>query len=380
MANTPGGGALILGVADDARLIGTNLAAEWLRHRIYELTDHHLTVDAYEVTVAGVRLVVLRMVEAVEPIRYGNKIRWRVDDHCVEVDAATWHDRRLHRIGFDWSALASSHPMSDVGATVPPAPTAVNDSSSGAFGATQLIHPISNDTAAAGVSLDATSLRFCTAGDSAPHCTRTSATVDGKGTFTVDTSNATVTFRPADGFSGSVSPVAYGVTDQFGQATSATIAVTVTARDAPPPPPPAAPPAAPGAPTNVSATPGDHSATVSWQPPVSDSGAPITGYTVTAHDSTGAAVGSCTTSGALTCAISGLTNKAAYTFTVVATNGAGGGPASVKTAPATPTLGRGLPVTGRSFDGLLWLALASLILGVACLRLARRPITAVWRP
>ena len=117
MANTPGGGALVVGAADNGDLIGTNLDTEWLRHRLYELTKRRVTVDARAVTVAGARLVVLRMVEAVEPVRHDNRIRWRVDDHCVEIDAATWHDRHLNRIGFDWSAQPSTHPVTDVRAT-----------------------------------------------------------------------------------------------------------------------------------------------------------------------------------------------------------------------------------------------------------------------
>ena len=111
MANTPGGGALVVGAADNGDLIGTNLDTEWLRHRLYELTDRRVTVDARAVTVGGARLLVLRMVEAVEPVRHDNRIRWRVDDHCVEIDAATWHDRHLNRIGFDWSAQPSTHPV-----------------------------------------------------------------------------------------------------------------------------------------------------------------------------------------------------------------------------------------------------------------------------
>lgn len=117
MANTPGGGALVVGAADNGDLIGTNLDTEWLRHRLYELTDRRVTVDARAVTVGGARLLVLRMVEAVEPVRHDNRIRWRVDDHCVEIDAATWHDRHLNRIGFDWSAQPSTHPVADVRAS-----------------------------------------------------------------------------------------------------------------------------------------------------------------------------------------------------------------------------------------------------------------------
>ena len=89
MANTPGGGALLVGVADDGTLIGAELDGEWLRHRIYELTRRLLTVDVTEATVRGVRLLVLVSPVAVEPIRVNGRITWRVDDHCVEVDVAT---------------------------------------------------------------------------------------------------------------------------------------------------------------------------------------------------------------------------------------------------------------------------------------------------
>ncbi len=109
MANTEGGGALIVGVADDRTLLGTQLDTEWLRRRLYDLSQRQLTVDAHEQFVAGQRLIVLRCPEAVEPVRVDGKIRWRVADSCVEVDAATWHDRRMRRIGYDWSAQPSGH-------------------------------------------------------------------------------------------------------------------------------------------------------------------------------------------------------------------------------------------------------------------------------
>jgi len=107
MANSDGGGALILGVADDRTLIGTMLDAEWLRARIYELTDRRLTVDVREKRIAGARLLVGRALQAIEPIRYRNRITWRVDDRCVEVDASTWHERRMTRDRYDWSEQSS---------------------------------------------------------------------------------------------------------------------------------------------------------------------------------------------------------------------------------------------------------------------------------
>jgi ATP-dependent DNA helicase RecG len=108
MANTPGGGALVVGVADDGGLVGAELDAEWLCHRIYELTDRRLTVDVREAEVRRVRLLVIIAPQAIEPIRWNNRIMWRVDHHCVEVDASTWHgSHRMHQ-RFDWSAQASN--------------------------------------------------------------------------------------------------------------------------------------------------------------------------------------------------------------------------------------------------------------------------------
>lgn len=107
MANSDGGGALVVGVADDRTLIGTALDPEWLRARIYELTDRRLTVDVREERVAGVRLLVVRALQAIEPVRYRNRITWRVDDRCVEVDASTWHQRRMTRDRYDWSEQSS---------------------------------------------------------------------------------------------------------------------------------------------------------------------------------------------------------------------------------------------------------------------------------
>lgn len=112
LANTPGGGALILGVADDGERIGTNLGLEWVRHRIYQLTERQLTVSGSEVMLDGARLLVLTAPEAIEPIRYKGRLRWRVSDHCVDMDASSWHAEHRRRLGADWSAEASGHPFS----------------------------------------------------------------------------------------------------------------------------------------------------------------------------------------------------------------------------------------------------------------------------
>ena len=144
---------------------------------------------------------------------------------------------------------------------------------------------------------------------------------------------ATDTTTPANGgqtASGSSSPItvsgltngdAYtftvtatnGVGD--GAASSATSAVT--------------PSDVPDAPTGVSATAGNQSASVSWTAANSE-GSAITSYTVTSNH--GQTCSTATTS----CTVSGLTNGTAYTFTVTATNGNGTSSASAASNPVVP--------------------------------------------
>jgi hypothetical protein len=89
---------------------------------------------------------------------------------------------------------------------------------------------------------------------------------------------------------------------------------------------------APGVPTATSAAAGNGTAIVSFTPPFSTGGAPITGYTVVASP------GGTTTPGtASPIVVSGLTNGTPYTFTVTATNSAGPGSASDPSPSVTPT-------------------------------------------
>jgi hypothetical protein len=69
--------------------------------------------------------------------------------------------------------------------------------------------------------------------------------------------------------------------------------------------------------------------TVSWTAPF-NGGSAITGYTVTGTPS-----GSCTTTSAVTCTITGLTVGTVYTFTVKATNAVGQSPASLSSNAVT---------------------------------------------
>ncbi|MDQ0029900.1 fibronectin type III domain-containing protein [Arthrobacter bambusae] len=103
-------------------------------------------------------------------------------------------------------------------------------------------------------------------------------------------------------------------------------------------------PTAPAAPTGVSATAGNASATVSWTAPA-NGGSAITSYAVTPHTGT-TTLAPVTVTGnppATTANVTGLTNGTAYTFTVTATNAIGTSPASAASAPATPTAGATAP-------------------------------------
>jgi len=105
---------------------------------------------------------------------------------------------------------------------------------------------------------------------------------------------------------------------------------------------------APTAPTGVTATRGDGSASVSWNAST-DYGNAVTQYVATA--SPGGAT--CSTNGALNCTVTGLTNGTSYTFTVTATNSIGTSAASTASSavvpagtPATPAAPTGSPNDG----------------------------------
>jgi Fibronectin type III domain len=91
------------------------------------------------------------------------------------------------------------------------------------------------------------------------------------------------------------------------------------------------PPLPPSAPTNVIASRGNASATLSWTTPISNY-SPITDYKV--YVSTGAVID--THSTATSTVVSALTNGTPYTFTVSALNVVGEGARSAPSNPVTP--------------------------------------------
>ncbi|GGK10307.1 hypothetical protein GCM10010123_45340 [Pilimelia anulata] len=86
----------------------------------------------------------------------------------------------------------------------------------------------------------------------------------------------------------------------------------------------------PPAPTVVTGVAGDTKVAVSWTGSATHGGKPITNYTVTSNPGNH----TCSTSGATTCEVTGLTNGQAYTFTVTGTNNGGATGRSANSAPS----------------------------------------------
>lgn len=114
MANTPGGGAIVVGVDDrSGRLLGAALDADWVRHRVYELVDVAPSVE--ERSVQGARLLVLYVAQANEPVEgVDGRIRWRTGGHCTPVDRAEYWHSRQRQAGWDQMAEATRRTESDV--------------------------------------------------------------------------------------------------------------------------------------------------------------------------------------------------------------------------------------------------------------------------
>jgi predicted phage tail protein len=128
----------------------------------------------------------------------------------------------------------------------------------------------------------------------------------------------------------------------------------------------AIPVATPGPPAGLTATAGNAQVTLSWAPPASDGGSPVSGYIVFQGTSPGGETdapvnGSLITGTSYT--VTGLTNGSTYYFTVVAINAVGQSPPSAEasaipvTVPGAPA---GLTVTsGNAQVTLSWAAPAS---------------------
>jgi CshA-type fibril repeat protein len=109
------------------------------------------------------------------------------------------------------------------------APSADNETSSGASDANQTIDVLTGDVAGTGATLIPSSVRLCATGTDDSLCAATSLTIAGEGTYTVDTTTGVVTFNPESTFAGTATPIKYVVANSFGSKASATITPTVAA-------------------------------------------------------------------------------------------------------------------------------------------------------
>ena len=114
-ANTPGGGALIVGVNDKSgEVIGTAIDTDWLRSRLHELTSGKMRASVREAEVQGTRILVVITPQAVEPVPVKGKYRHRQGAKCVEISSAALLQGRFAGAAADPSFLESTTRIDDV--------------------------------------------------------------------------------------------------------------------------------------------------------------------------------------------------------------------------------------------------------------------------
>jgi CshA-type fibril repeat protein len=109
---------------------------------------------------------------------------------------------------------------------IPEPPTATNDAITDKYDTNQVYKPLDNDTFSSLSPVVLSTLKLCATGQLPNVCDATTFTIDGEGTYTVNT-DGTVTFDPLPTFVGTATPVTYQVSNTLGQTVSATITPTV---------------------------------------------------------------------------------------------------------------------------------------------------------
>ncbi len=114
LANSPGGGALIVGVADDGTRVPAASDPQWLRLRIHQRVDLAPAVEEHFLA-DGTRVLVILVAPAREPVPdVHGRIRWRVGANCLPVDRSQWWAERLARQGVDPLAARTRRTMADL--------------------------------------------------------------------------------------------------------------------------------------------------------------------------------------------------------------------------------------------------------------------------
>lgn len=118
MANTAGGGSLIVGVDDKTgRIIGAATDPGWLRSRIYDLTHQKLSVEIQTVKTKKAVLLVIDAPQAVEPVPFRGKYRHRVGTSCVPATLTQLMGGLFADLAADPSHQPSDTPISAVSKT-----------------------------------------------------------------------------------------------------------------------------------------------------------------------------------------------------------------------------------------------------------------------
>ena len=113
------GGNVVVGIRDDAggadAFSGTKIDADYLKQRIWALSNPSLSVDVEPVDVAGARLVVVRVPESadIHADPQGRAPR-RVGAECHGMTPMEQQRHREDRRGVDWSARPSDRALDDV--------------------------------------------------------------------------------------------------------------------------------------------------------------------------------------------------------------------------------------------------------------------------
>ena len=107
-------------------------------------------------------------------------------------------------------------------------PTARADTKSGGVATAIVLDPTTNDTAASGTTINKTTVKLCDTGESALACSKTSLTVTGEGSYSVNTTTGVVTFTGEAGFIGTATRT-YTVADARGAKASSTVSFTTLA-------------------------------------------------------------------------------------------------------------------------------------------------------